>query len=766
MVDHTTNDDRVDWITVEGARRNNLRGVGVRVPKHRVTAFTGVSGSGKSSLAFDTIAAEGQRLVTETYPVFVRARLPKHAPAEVDRIDGLSFTTLVDQRPFSGGVRSTVATASDIAPLLRMLFSRAGAPSAGFTPSYSFNDPRGMCPGCEGLGIVDDIDLDALIDETKTLGEGPFRFSAFAPGTYRWKRLLHSGLADRDLRWADMPEAVRHDLLYARDMTLSSPGPEYPKSSTFDGVIPRLRDSYLRKTPSRLTPTEREGLARIITSGPCPQCDGTRLNEAARASLIDGRSITDWAAMSVAELRDVAAATKISEVAPLLASLARQLEALDEVGLGYLTLDRTSSTLSGGEAQRVKLVRHLGSALTDVTYVLDEPSAGLHPHDVHRLLDLLGRLRDAHNTVLVIEHHPDVIADADHVIDLGPGAGENGGSVEFEGTPAELYDSATVTGRALREPLVINECPRPARGQVTVTNAHSNNLAGITVEIPLGVFTVVSGVAGSGKTTLAAVELPRQHPEFSVIGQAPLRGGIRSTPVTVLGIADGIRRSFARANNMDPSWFSPNSRGGCPACNGKGVIVTDLAFLDDVETVCEACGGTRFSPDVLAATLRGFTIADVFAMRVDELSRLFRDDVDVVRKGQWLNRVGLGYLRIGQSLDTLSGGERQRLLLAKHLGEHPDPHALMIVLDEPTAGLHITDIDRILALIDDLVDGGATVVAIEHSRRVIAHADHVIDIGPGAGDKGGRVVFVGPPSRLADCDESLTAAHLIREKLR
>lgn len=754
--------DRADWITVAGARTNNLHEVSVRVPKHRITVFTGVSGSGKSSLAFDTIAAEGQRLVTETYPVFFRSRLPQHAPAEADGIDGLTFTTVVDQRRFTGGARSTVATAADIAPLLRVLFSRVGIPSAGYSPTYSFNDPSGMCPRCEGLGTVDDIDLAELIDGSKTLREGPFRFSAFEPGSYRWKRLVHSGLADPDVPWDALPPDTTETLLHARGLHLSNPHPEYPSSGRFDGVIPRLRDSYLRRTPSRLTPEEQEGLERVVTTQRCPVCHGARLNEAARNSLIEGRSIADWMAMSVEQLREVVTATTAPTVAPLLAAIRGQLEALESVGLGYLTLDRTSSSLSGGEAQRVKVVRYLGSALTDVTYVFDEPSAGLHPHDVHRMLELLGRLRDAHNTVLVVEHHTGMISGADHAINLGPGAGAHGGIIQFEGTPAGLRASDTVTGRALRAPLPIRTRPRPASGAVTITDARANNLAGVTVDIPLGVLTAVSGVAGSGKTTLAAVELPRQHPDFTVVGQAPLRGGIRSTASTVLGIADDVRKAFAAANDMDPAWFSPNSRGACPVCKGKGVIVTDLAFLDDVETPCDACGGTRFNPTARAATLGGHTIADVFAMNASALTRLFDPESHTARRLGWLDRVGLGYLAIGQSLDTLSGGERQRLLLAKHLSENTDPSRLRIVLDEPTAGLHITDVDRILSLLDELVDAGATVVAIEHNQRIIAGADHVIDIGPGAGDKGGAVVFTGPPSELVRHAPSITGQFLAR----
>ncbi|MFC4061347.1 excinuclease ABC subunit UvrA [Planomonospora corallina] len=760
--------DREAWITVEGARTHNLRDVSVRVPKRRLTVFTGVSGSGKSSLVFDTIAAEAQRLVNDSYPAFVRNRLPQHPQADVDRLDGLMFTTVVDQRRFTGNARSTVGTASDLAPLLRLLFSRAGRPSAGFTPAYSFNDPEGMCPRCEGLGVVDDIDVDLLLDRSRSLRQGAIRFPAFAPGTYRWKRLVHARVADPDVPVSALSPAELDTLLHAEGLRLTDPDPEYPKSGVFDGVVPRLRRSYLRRTPSRLTEDERDALARVVTRRACPGCAGTRLNDRARASLIDGRSIADWCALPVGELRHVAAAVTDPAVAPLTAAIRDRLDALDAVGLGYLSLDRDSGTLSGGEAQRVKIVRHLGSALSDVCYVFDEPSAGLHPHDVHRLLGLLTRLRDAANTVLVVEHHPAVIAAADHVVDLGPAAGAGGGTVQFEGAPAGLRNTDTGTGRMLRDPIRLRRRPRIPRGSVTVAHADAHNLRDVTVEVPLGVLTAVTGVAGSGKSTLFAHVLPRQHPDFAVIDQAPLRGGARSTPATVLGVADPIRDAFSRATGLHPSWFSANARGACPVCRGRGVITTDLAFLDDVRTTCDACGGTRFNATALAASLRGRTVADVLAMSPAEAAELLADQPGITRRLRWLERVGLGYLSIGQSLDTLSGGERQRLRLARHLGDAGDTggaHDRRIVLDEPTAGLHGADVDRLLALFDDLVGDGATIIAIEHDRRVIAGADHVIDIGPGAGLRGGAVVFQGPPHALADCAASVTGRYL-REAVR
>lgn len=753
-------DDRGRWITVEGARTNNLRDLSLRVPKHRITVFTGVSGSGKSSLAFDTIAAEAERLAVESYPVFVRNRLAQRPPADVDRLDGLTFTTVIDQRRFVGNARSTVGTASDIAPLLRLLFSRIGRPSAGFTPAYSFNDPSGMCPVCEGLGVVDEIDLDELLDRGRSLREGAVRFPTFAPGTYRWKRLVHARVVDPDVPLTALTDDELDVLLHAEDLRLEDPDPEYPQSGRFDGIVPKLRGAYLRKKPSRLTDDEREALDRVVARDVCPECAGTRLNAPARASLIDGRSIAAWSALPVSELRSVIAAVDEPSVAPLLAVVRERLEALDRVGLGYLSLVRASGTLSGGEAQRVKIVRHLGSALSDVSYVFDEPSTGLHPHDVHRLLELLVQLRDAHNTVLVVEHHPRVIAAADHVVDLGPGGGTDGGLIQFEGTITHLRRADTETGRMLREPVRIRTDPRPSRGFVTIAHARANNLRDVTVDVPLGILTAVSGVAGSGKSTLFVTELERQHPDFAVIDQAPLRGGIRSTPVTVLDVAEPIRAVFGAATGLHPSWFGANGRGACTVCKGKGVIVTDLAFLDDVRTTCDACGGTRFNPTTLAATLHGRTIADLLAMRPAAAADLLGDEPVIARRLRWLEQVGLGYVAVGQSLDTLSGGERQRLLLARHLSVHGDAKDLRIVLDEPTAGLHGTDVDRLLALFERLTDSGATIVAIEHNQRVIARADHVIDIGPGAGDHGGTVVFSGPPADLLARPDSLTGRHL------
>ncbi|MFT3797635.1 excinuclease ABC subunit UvrA [Microbacterium sp.] len=747
-------------IVVTGAHTNNLQGVSLTVPKKVLTVFTGVSGSGKSSLVLDTIAAEAQRLVNDSYSTFIRARLPQLPAPEVQAMDGLTFTVLIDQRRFTGNSRSTVATATDLAPLLRLVFSRIGSPSAGYSPAYSFNDPAGACPTCDGLGTVYDIDVDELIDPEKNIDEGPVRFSMFRPGVYRWKRFAYAGLFDRSKPLKDYTPEEMDLFLYAEKLKLPDPDPRFPKSARFDGVVTRMRDVYFKQGRTKLSAQVQAELDRVVTQHTCPDCRGARLNAAARASLIDGRSIVDWTAMSVAELRRLLEDFDDARVAPALQGIRRILDALLSVGLGYLSLDRESSSLSGGEAQRVKIVRHLGSALTDVTYVFDEPSAGLHPADIQRLVALLGRLRDAGNTILVVEHNPQVIATAEHVVDIGPGAGAAGGRVVFEGTPAQLKKSGTLTGRLLAEPLRIATTPRTPTGSVWVRDARAHNLTGFDAEIPLGVLTAVTGVAGSGKSSFATVELPRQHREFTVIGQDPLRGGVRSMSLSVLGVADAVRGVFAAASGLDPSWFSFNGKGACPECKGKGHITTELAFLDDVSTPCDACGGLRFNPTALSVELERRSIADVLAATPEEIEELFATHTDITRAMEWMRRTGLSYMSVGRSLDTLSGGEKQRLLLARHLSDPKREPTDRIVLDEPTTGLHPGDVDTINRLFDDLLDAGATLVVVEHNLRVVARADRIVDIGPGAGSDGGRLVVAGSPAEVIGCAQSLTGAAL------
>ncbi|QYM64131.1 excinuclease ABC subunit UvrA [Microbacterium sp. Se5.02b] len=750
----------MDILRITGARTNNLRDISLDIPKKLLTVFTGVSGSGKSSLVLDTVAAEAQRLVNDSYSTFIRARLPQLPAPDVQAMDGLTFTVLIDQRRFTGNARSTVATATDLASLVRLVFSRVGEPSAGYSPAYSFNDPSGMCPTCEGLGTVYDIDIDALIDPEKNIDEGPVRFSLFRPGVYRWKRFAYCGLFDREKPLKDYSVEEMDQFLYADKLKLDDPDPRFPQSARFDGVITRMRDVFLKQRPVKMSASVREELDRLVTRHTCPDCDGARVNEAARTSLIDGRSIVEWMRLPVAELHSLLGAFDDPRVAPAVEGIRHVLDALLSVGLGYLTLDRESATLSGGEAQRVKIVRHLGSALTDVTYVFDEPSTGLHPADIQRLVALLQRLRDAGNTILVVEHHPQVIAVADHVVDLGPGAGSAGGIVQFEGTPAALRGSETLTGRVLAEPLRVRDTARAPSGQVTVRDARSHNLSGFDVDVPLGVLTAITGVAGSGKSSFATVELPRQHPEFTVVGQDPLRGGARSTTLSILRIADTVREVFAAASGLDPSWFSFNSRGACPTCRGRGHITTELAFLDDVSLPCDACGGLRFNPKALGVRVDGASIADVLASTPAEARELFSAHPDVVSALDWVQRTGLSYIPVGRSLDTFSGGEKQRLLLARHLSDPRRDPADRIILDEPTSGLHPTDVDTINILFDDLLDEGATLVVVEHNLRVVSRADHVIDIGPGAGSDGGRLIFAGTPAEILRDDDSLTGKAL------
>jgi excinuclease UvrABC ATPase subunit len=749
----------MDCIRVLGARENNLRDVAVEIPKGRLTVVTGVSGSGKSSLVFGTIAAESRRQLGETFPAFVRNRLPHHGRPDADVLENLSAAIVVDQRRIGGNARSTVGTATDIAPLLRLLYSRVATPHVGYSPAFSFNDPSGMCPRCEGLGAVVDIDVERLFDRDRSLDEGGIRFSTFAPGTYRWKRYVHSGLFDPAKPLRDYRADEWHALLHAEELTPPDPHPEFPRTGTYLGVLPRFRRDYLAGGHSKVPQRVREEVERVVARRRCPECGGARLNAAARTATIDGRTIADCARL---ELGDLAAFLRTIEhpvAAPIVAAAAHRLDALVAVGLGYLALDRETPTLSGGEAQRITMVRHLGSSLTDLTYVLDEPSAGLHPHDVDRLVGLLRQLRDKGNTVLVVEHDRDVIAAADHVVDMGPGAGADGGRVVYTGEVAGLLRSATATGRALHRRPVLSRAPRQPTGELRITGASAHNLRDVDVAIPRGVLTVVSGVAGSGKSTLATVVLPRTHPEALVVDQTPPRGSRRSSPASYLGVLDPVRAAFAAVNRVPAALFSANSDGACPVCRGRGVIETDLAFLDPVTTVCEACGGTRFSDTALRHRLHGRTIAEVLALTVDEAREVL--PAAQPRTAPALDRaaaVGLGYLTLGRSLTTLSGGERQRLKLAAE----PGVEGGVVVLDEPTAGLHVHDVARLLAVLHGLVERGSTVIVVEHDLDVIAQADRVIELGPGAGHDGGRIVFTGTPAELAAHGTSVTGRHLRR----
>jgi excinuclease UvrABC ATPase subunit len=748
---------RHDPIRIVRARVNNLADVTVEIPKARLTVVTGVSGSGKSSLVFDTVAAESQRQLNETFPPFVRNRLPHYGQPDADALENLTPAVVVDQRRLGGNARSTVGTATEVAPLLRLLYSRAGTPFVGYSPAFSFNDPSGMCLRCQGLGRVTEIDVDRLIDRDRSLDEGAIRFPTFAPGTVRWRRYRDSGFFDTAKPLRDYSDKEWWTLLYADGLTPEHPRPGWPTTSPYEGVLPRLRRTYIDRDVDDISADVAAGIERIVTRGPCPACDGARLNPAALGVTVRGWTIAECVAMEIGDLIDVIDEIDESTVAPVVTAIADRLRALVSIGLGYLSLDRGTPTLSGGESQRVKLVRHLGSSLTGMTYILDEPSTGLHPHDVGRLNGLLRRLRDKGNTVLVVEHDSDVIAVADHVIDMGPGAGADGGRILYAGNVAGLTAANTLTGRALRRQLTLDASVRAPSGTIAVEHVTRHNLRDITVTVPLGVLTVVTGVAGSGKSTL--VDEVRRHLEPGVVtvDQSPVHASRRSTPATYTGVLDRIRGLFARANGVRPALFSANSAGACPECRGLGVIHTDLAFLDTVTTVCEACRGTRFNAEALRHRLSGRTISEVLGLTVTTALDFFADETVVAALGR-LDAVGLGYLTLDQPLNTLSGGESQRLALAAEL-DHP---GRTYVLDEPTAGLHPSDVAQLLDILDRLVDDGSTVIVVEHALEVIGRADWIIDLGPGAGRDGGSVLFEGTPGDLVQDLRSVTGRHLQR----
>ncbi|MFJ7182273.1 ATP-binding cassette domain-containing protein [Streptomyces massasporeus] len=747
--------DSHDMIRVQGARVNNLKDVSVEIPKRRLTVLTGVSGSGKSSLVFDTIAAESQRLINETYSAFLQTFMPTLTRPEVDVLEGLTTAIIVDQERLGANVRSTVGTATDANAMLRILFSRLGEPSAGPAFHYSFNQPVGACPRCEGTGHVTDLDLVQFYDDSKSLNEGAITVPGYKAGSWFVRIFAGSGFVDPDKPVRDYTEAELHDFLHREPTKVKVDG----INVTYEGLIPKVRRSMLAKDKDGLQPHVRAFVERAVTFVTCPDCDGTRLGEAARASRIKGINIADACAM---EIRDLAAWVRgLDEpsVAPLLATLRQTLDSFVEIGLGYLSLERPTGTLSGGEAQRVKMVGHLGSSLTDVTYVFDEPSTGLHPHDIQRMNGLLLRLRDKGNTVLVVEHKPEVVAIADHVIDLGPGAGTAGGTVCFEGTVEGLRTSGTLTGRHFDDRTKLKESVRKPDGALEIRGARANNLQGVDVDVPLGVLTVVTGVAGSGKSSLLHGAIPAGAGVVSV-DQAPIRGSRRSNPATYTGLLEPIRKAFAKTNGVKPALFSANSEGACPTCNGAGVIYTDLAMMAGVATTCEECGGRRFQAAVLEYRLGGRDIGEVLAMPVKVAEEFFHaGEARVPAAHAILGRladVGLGYLTLGQPLTTLSGGERQRLKLATHMADKGG----IYVLDEPTTGLHLADVEQLLGLLDRLVDSGKSVIVIEHHQAVMAHADWIIDLGPGAGHDGGRIVFEGPPADLVAARSTLTGEHL------
>jgi excinuclease UvrABC ATPase subunit len=780
MTTHTA--DTHDIIRVQGARENNLKDVSVDIPKRRLTVFTGVSGSGKSSLVFGTIAAESQRMINETYSSFVQGFMPSLARPEVDSMSGLTTAIIVDQERMGANSRSTVGTATDANAMLRILFSRLGEPHIGSPQAFSFNIPSvqgtgamtvergsesvevsrtfsqlgGMCPRCEGMGSVNAIDLTQIYDASKSLVEGAITVPGYTADGWAVKLYAESGFFDPDKKLADYSEQELHDLLYKEPVKVKVSG----INISYEGLVSKLQKSMLSKDLDAMQPHIRAFVERAVTFTACPECGGTRLNEGARASRIGGINIADACAMQISDLAAWIRELDEPSVAPLLAGLRQLFDSFVDIGLGYLSLDRPSGTLSGGEAQRTKMIRHLGSSLTDVTYVFDEPTIGLHPHDIQRMNVLLQQLRDKGNTVLVVEHKPEAIAIADHVVDLGPGAGSAGGSICFEGTVEALRASDTLTGRHLDDRARLRDAVRASTSTLEVRGASTNNLREVDVDLPLGVLTVVTGVAGSGKSSLIHGSVSGREGVVS-IDQGAIRGSRRSNPATYTGLLEPIRKAFAKENGVKPALFSANSEGACPNCNGAGVIFTDLGPMSTVSSPCEVCEGKRFDASVLEYKLGGRDISEVLAMPVDEAEKFFATEAKVPAAHAILKRlveVGLGYLTIGQPLTTLSGGERQRLKLATAMAEKGEVY----VLDEPTTGLHLADVENLLGLLDRLVESGKSVIVIEHHQAVMAHADWIVDIGPGAGHDGGKVVFEGTPAELVADGSTLTGQHLAR----
>ncbi|MFK0006314.1 ATP-binding cassette domain-containing protein [Paenarthrobacter sp. NPDC090520] len=774
--------DTHDLIRVQGARENNLKDVSIDIPKRRLTVFTGVSGSGKSSLVFGTIAAESQRMINETYSAFVQGFMPSLSRPDVDMLEGLTTAIIVDQERMGSNPRSTVGTATDANAMLRILFSRLGHPHIGSPNAYSFNVPTvkasgaitvergegktktekasfnrlgGMCSRCEGMGSVSDFDFTALYDDSKSLSEGALTVPGYSMDGWYGRIFSGTGYFNMDKPIAKFTKKELHDLLYREPTKVKVEG----INLTYEGIITKIQKSMLSKDVDALQPHVRAFVERAITFTTCPECEGTRLSPEARSSKIQGKSIADVCKMQISDLAGWIRALDEPSVAPLLKGLQHLLDSFTGIGLGYLSLDRPAGTLSGGEAQRTKMIRHLGSSLTDITYVFDEPTIGLHPHDIERMNQLLLQLRDKGNTVLVVEHKPETIAIADHVVDLGPGAGTGGGTVCFEGDLDGLRGSDTITGRHLDDRAAIKDTFRPATGQFEVRGASTNNLQDVDIDIPLGVLCVLTGVAGSGKSSLVHGSVAKRDGVL-VIDQGAIRGSRRSNPATYTGLLEPIRKAFAKANGVKPALFSSNSEGACPTCNGAGVIYTDLGVMATVESTCEECEGKRFQASVLEYKLGGRNIAEVLAMSVNEAERFFSEgDARTPAAHKILDRladVGLGYLTLGQPLTTLSGGERQRLKLATQMSEKGD----IYILDEPTTGLHLADVQNLLGMLDRLVESGKSVIVIEHHQAVMAHADWIIDLGPGAGHDGGKIVFAGTPAELVAGRSTLTAKHL------
>ncbi|HEU5013702.1 MAG TPA: excinuclease ABC subunit UvrA [Roseiflexaceae bacterium] len=748
-----------EFIEIRGARENNLKNVSLRIPKREITIFTGVSGSGKSSIVFDTIAAEARRQLNETFSTFVRNFLPRYAQPDADAIENLSMAIVVDQKHLGGGSHSTVGTITDIYSVLRLLYSRVGQPFAGYSNAFSFNDPQGMCPECNGIGRKIGVDLDKFLDTSKSLNDGAVLYPEYAVESWGWNILIQSGLFDNGKKLDDYSEEEMNLLLHSKPYKVRMDFGGKPVNLTFEGIVDKFSRKYITGDVKSYSERTQKSVAPFMTYGPCTLCKGARLSQAALGCMINDRNIAELSAMEIDELIEVIRAINDPIAAPMVASLIERLQHMIDIGLEYLSLSRATDTLSGGESQRIKMVKHLGSSLVDVLYVFDEPSIGMHPRDVHRLNELLQKLRDKGNTVIVVEHDPDVIKVADHVVDVGPFAGTRGGTIVFEGSFADLLNADTLTGRHMKQSMPIKSTFREPTGKLPITNARTNNLQNVSVDLPTGVLTVVTGVAGSGKSSLIHQTFLRQHPDAIVIDQSPVGVSSRSNPATYTGIMDEVRKTFAKVNKVSPSLFSFNSKGACEHCQGLGVVYTELAYMDEVKMPCEICGGKRFKDEVLAYTFHDKSISDVLNMPVRAALAFFdtREVAkDVMRKLHALSDVGLDYLTLGQPLSTLSGGECQRIKLASELHKKGSVY----VMDEPTTGLHMSDIGHLLAIMNRLVDAGNTVIVIEHNLDIIRNADWIIDMGPEGGNKGGKVMFEGTPQQLLNAPHSLTSAYL------
>jgi excinuclease UvrABC ATPase subunit len=744
-----------EYIELRGARENNLKNVSLRIPKRKITIFTGVSGSGKSSIVFDTIATESQRLLNENFSMFVRNFLPRYSQPDADAIENLSMSIVVDQKRMGGGSHSTVGTITDINTILRMMFSRIGQPHVGPTNVFGFNDPQGMCPNCNGLGRKLDVDMDKFLDKSKSLNEGAILFPEYAVDSWYWSNLINTGLFDPDKKISKYNQKELNDLLYSEPIKVKTNVGAKDFNMTYEGIVNRFTNKYIKRDLKTMSERTQKSVEPYMTMGPCSECKGTRLNQTILKCKINGYNIADLTGMEIPELIEAVKKIKAPAAGPIVKALLERLRNLVDIGLEYLSLSRETDTLSGGESQRVKVVKHLGSSLSDVTYIFDEPSVGLHPRDVHRMNELLQKLRDKGNTVIVVEHDPDVIKVADHVVDVGPLAGPHGGEIVYEGSYANLLKANTITGKHMQQSVPLKEEFRTPTGKLPIKNAKVNNLQNVSVDIPTGVLTVVTGVAGSGKSSLINEVFQHQHPDAIVIDQSAVGVNSRSNPATYTGILDDVRKAFASANKVQASLFSFNSKGACENCQGLGVVYTELSFFDSVKSPCEICGGKRFKDEVLAYKLNGKSISDVLAMNVEEALEYF-EIKEVLRKLQAMSDVGLDYLSLGQPLSTLSGGECQRIKLASELHKKGS----IYIMDEPTTGLHMSDIGHLMQVINRLVDTGNTVVVIEHNLHVIKNADWIIDMGPEGGSKGGQVIFEGTPKQLLSAKRSLTSEYL------